>query len=174
MSGLSKQFETYLKRELKVSGKTLRNYRADLKHFLAWSKNHLVNQEIESLESLLPHFSGFLVAAYKTHHTENNVPQSTTNRRLSTLRNFGKFLKSSGITNNNPTQLVNNLKEEITLEGRLEKIVKEFARQLEKEDVSRVTRKNYLSDIKHFVSWLKQNQEFWAQNNSPKGEHAQN
>ena len=163
MNNLPKQFEVYLKETLGVSGKTLRNYRADLGHFLRWSKIHLESKEItiEDLESLLPHFSGYLVATYKTHHAQTGVPQSTTNRRLSTLRNFGKFLSASGITENNPTQLITNLKEELTLEQELEEVVREYAKNLEKENISAVTCKNYLSDVKHFVNWLKLNQEVW-------------
>lgn len=162
MTTLPKQFEIYLRQELTVSGKTLRNYRADLGHFLRWSKEHLASQgiAIEDLESLLPHFSGFLVASYRTHQVKNNIPQGTTNRRLSTLRNFGKFLKHTGIADYNPAQLITNLKEEPTLEQQLEETVSEYTKHLEKEKISKVTIKNYLSDVRHFVAWLSK-QEGW-------------
>lgn len=156
MSALHIQFESYLKNELKVSGKTLRNYRADLGHFLRWSKDHLGKKDlvVEDLESLLPHFSPYLVATYKTHHVQKGVPQATINRRLSTLRNFGKFLASSGHTKHNPAQLITNIKEELSHEEKLHGVVREFAKHLEKEGASRRTQINYLSDVRHLTAWL--------------------
>lgn len=156
MTALSLQFEIYLAKTLGVSGKTLRNYRADLGSFLRWSKEHLKKEGvvIEDLDSLLPHFSEYLVGTYRTHHVQTGVPQATTNRRLSTLRNFGKFLAHSGVIFDNPASLVTNLKQEATHEQRLDVLVKEFSNHLNSEGVSKVTSKNYLSDVRHFVAWL--------------------
>lgn len=147
MPALDKQFEEYLKLELRVSVKTLRNYRADLGHFLRWSK-------ARNLESLVPDFSLDLVASYKAHQTRAGVPKSSTNRRLSTLRNFGRFLAHLGIIVHNPATLVANLKVEPTQGERMQAVISEFAKQLEKDGASRTTQKNYLSDVRHFLAWL--------------------
>ncbi len=144
MNTLPKQFESYLKEESKVSGKTLRNYRSDLGHFLSWS-NHA--------EDIVPHFTGLLVANYKSYHIENKIPEGTTNRRLSTLRNFGKFLVKSGHLAENPAQLLNNL-----LKAPVKKstgsILGEFEVHLKEEGVSKATLKNYLSDVRQFLAWV--------------------
>lgn len=148
---LPKRFEEYLKTELKISGKTLRNYRSDLSHFLSWS-NHA--------EDIVPHFTGLLVANYKSHHIENKIPEGTTNRRLSTLRNFGKFLVKTGLIAENPAQLLNNLAKIETVEQKQISILEEFEAHLKDEGVSRVTLKNYLSDVRQFLAWIPNSKRF--------------
>jgi len=142
---LPNQFESYLKEELKVSGKTLRNYRSDIGHFLAWS-NHA--------EDIIPHFTGLLVANYKSYHIENKIPEGTTNRRLSTLRNFGKFLVKLSLIAENPANLLNNLSKIKTVEQTQRSILEEFEAHLKEEGVSSVTLKNYMSDVRQFLSWV--------------------
>lgn len=151
---LPKQFESYLKDELKVRGATLRNYRSDIGHFLSWTTLHLKAQGVDiENDNVVPHFTGLLVANYKTYHIENKIPEGTTNRRLSTLRNFGKFLVKSGLLTENPAQLLNNLsKDKAPLDS--EVILEEFETHLKEEGISRVTLKNYLSDIRQFLSWI--------------------
>lgn len=142
---LPRQFEEYLKTELKISGKTLRNYRADLRHFLTWS-NHI--------DDIIPHFTGLLVANYKSHHIENKIPEGTTNRRLSTLRNFGKFLVRTSLITESPAQLLNNLSKIETVEQKQMSILEEFEKHLKEEGVSKVTLKNYVSDVRQFLAWV--------------------
>lgn len=142
---LPKQFEEYLKAELKISGKTLRNYRADLRHFLTWSGHS---------DDIAPHFTGLFVANYKSHHIENKIPEGTTNRRLSTLRKFGKFLTQNGLITENPAQLLNNLSKIETVEEKQTSILEEFEAHLKEEGVSKATLKNYLSDIRQFLAWM--------------------
>ena len=149
MTTLPRQFEEYLKTEVKISGKTLRNYRSDIGHFLAWS-NHA--------EDIVPHFTGLLVANYKSHHIENKIPEGTTNRRLSTLRNFGKFLVKAGLITENPTQLLNNLSRIETVEQTQRSILEEFEAHLREESVSKATLKNYMSDVRQFLAWIPGNQ----------------
>lgn len=154
---LPNDFEIYLKQEHRISGKTLRNYRADLLHFTNWSTKHLCSQGIfaNSLDEILPHFSGQLVANYKGYHLETRVPESTINRRLSTLRNFGRFLDRSGKASN-PTGLISNVKIEMTWEEHSSFLLTEFEGHLKKEKVSKATLKNYLSDVKQFLAWIKE------------------
>lgn len=156
MSTLPKQFETYLKETLGVSGKTLRNYRADLGHFSRWAQTHLASQyfSVTDLEGLLPHFTGALIATYREHQVVSQVPQSTTNRRLSTLRNLSKFLVHAGFLQHNPAQLISNVKHEPSREEKIQAMVAEFAKHLEEEGVTRTTAKNYLSDVRHFLAWI--------------------
>lgn len=156
MTTLPTKFEEYLKTELQVSGKTLRNYRADLSHFLGWATLHLSSRgiNIQSPDSIIPHFTSFVVASYKGYHLENKIPESTTNRRLSTLRNFGRFLAKINLVSQNPTELVTNIKKTISPEEKINAIVHDFEKDLKKEGISSVTLKNYISDVRQFLLWV--------------------
>lgn len=155
MTNLPKKFESYLLESLKVSGKTLRNYRADLSHFFGWANLHLKTRgaNIENPDSIIPYLSAQLVAEYKGYHLENQIPESTTNRRLSTLRNFSRFLLFQGIISQDPTKIVSNVTRELEDEEKIGLLVNEFGKHLQKDGVSKVTLKNYISDIRHFLNW---------------------
>jgi site-specific recombinase XerD len=152
---LPKLFENYLKKRKKVSGKTLRNYRADLSHFLTWAFSFLNNEgkTVNNCDDLLPYFNSQLIASYKGAQLEKGIPQSTTNRRLSTLRNFGKFLTEDKYIEKNPTEIINNVKATLSWEKQVEVYMKDFSSHLEKEGVSQLTAKNYISDIRQFLIW---------------------
>lgn len=151
-------FEEYLAQNRKVSRKTLRNYRADLSHFTAWTVSNLQAQgiNVSNLEQILPYFSGQLVANYKGYHLDNQTPESTTNRRLSTLRNFSRFLQTSGIVKENSIELVSNVKQISSWDEQVGLITQEFGMFLSRQNVSKVTLKNYLSDVRQFLCWIPQ------------------
>lgn len=155
MITLPKRFENYLLESLCVSGKTLRNYRADLSHFSGWAILHLKSQgtTVEHFDSLIPHFSSQLIASYKGYHLENGIPESTINRRLSTLRNLARFLILEGLIQDDPTRIVSNLRKELADGEKITILIEDFKKHLEKESISRITLKNYISDIRHFLAW---------------------
>lgn len=155
MSELPKKFEVYLLETLGVSGKTLRNYRADLSHFFGWVSLHLKTRgvNIENPDGVVPHLSAQLVAEYKGYHLENQIPEGTINRRLSTLRNFSRFLLLQGMIGEDPTKIVSNIRHEPEGSEKIDLLVNEFKKHLEKDGVSKITLKNYISDIRHFLSW---------------------
>lgn len=153
---LSKKFEAHLRTTRGVSSKTLRNYRADLAHFTNWSKLHLQSQGygVSNLDDVFQYFSGQLVALYKGYHLENRIPEATTNRRLSTLRNFAKFLVSDGLIQENPMEAVSNLKQTQSWEENINGTIAKFESYLTQEGVSKITCKNYLSDVRQFLLWI--------------------
>lgn len=105
MPTLTINFEGYLVKTSEVSDKTLRNYRADLANFLNWSKSFLALRRIpldDSGETLIKNISPFLIKEYLRSLTLAKTPPATINRRLSTLRAFGKFLTKSGHLKDNP------------------------------------------------------------------------
>lgn len=155
---LLNQFEEHLLKNAHVSKKTLRNYRSDLSHFTNWATIHLspLGTKIESAEEILPHFSETLVKRYKVFHLETHIPTATLNRRLSTLRNFGRFLVQQNFVLQDPTITIENgqtAKIQETLEEKRIRLVSEFKQHLEKQGVSRSTMKNYLSDVSQFLDW---------------------
>ncbi len=153
---LPKLFENYLKKSKKVSGKTLRNYRADLSNFLSWAFAYLAKEgkTVTNCDDLLPYFNSQLIASYKGAQLEKGIPQSTTNRRLSTLRNFAKFLTSEKYISHNPTEIIGNVKSSLSWEQQVEIYIRDFSGHLEKEGVTQTTAKNYVSDIRQFLAWV--------------------
>lgn len=143
-----------------ASKKTQRNYRTDLHHFLNWvvltiptTTNHL----LASTAGLLAVITPELLENYKRLLVENHVPLSTVNRRLSSVRAFCRACQAYGWLNHNPAASLQNLTKEKTKESQLEKILELFRHDLKHEGASKVTIKNYASDVKQFLTWL-QNQ----------------
>ena len=96
------RFETYLHRHA-LSPATIRNYLADLRAFARW---HTARQSIR--DGLSP--ADF--RAYRAHLCNKTAHSpATVNRRLQSLRLFGRFLHETGQSADNPTrdiQLVRN------------------------------------------------------------------
>lgn len=158
MNNLTQQFEVYLLESKKVSVKTLRNYRADLNHFLRWASL--------SEQKIISSFSPSLVGRYKGFHLETQVPMSTTNRRLSTLRNFSRFLQDAGLVVDDPTEMLENLKEEKKDQISFESILSDFKKHLEEQKLSKSTLKNYVSDVRAFNNWLESQADLgWSRQN---------
>ncbi|MFZ5366525.1 MAG: site-specific integrase [Patescibacteria group bacterium] len=158
MSSLPNSFKTYLKLQ-GFSSITVRNYLSDLNHFLGWleltlrSRNLPVNDDEPQLMRL--YLKEEFILGYKSFLLANSLPLSTVNRRLSTLRTFGKFCLSQAWISENPTKQLSNVaikqsSNKITGE---EKILEEFRKHLEAEKTSSNTIKNYLSDIRAFLTW---------------------
>src|SRR3989344_5898239 len=155
---LTAQFEQYLITNKKVSVKTLRNYRADLKHFISWAQKHLEENGIKiiSPHHLVIHLSPSLVGKYKGANLETGVPYATTNRRLSTLRNFSRFLQVQGLKTEDPTEIIENLTKDKDTKLDIEKVVLEFKNHLEKQNLSKSTLKNYISDTRQFFACMQE------------------
>ncbi len=166
MANLPKLFKTYLKIK-GLSPVTIRNYSADLNHFLAWLELTLRSQNIALNRSLpeliISFFEPNYLTRYKKYLIQNRLPISTINRRLSTLRNFGSFCVSQAWLQKNPAEGISNMALEQTTNlphrqagGKewKEKILNSFKRSLEEEKASPITIKNYLSDIRSFLAWV--------------------
>lgn len=154
MSTLPRAFKTYLVVE-GYSPVTIRNYVSDLNHFLAWfelrlrGKNHFVYQD--EAENISSYFTPQTVEDYKDFLVNNNLPLSTTNRRLSTLRVFAKFCLLQNWIFKNPTKEVKN---QGVQTDQSKEILAKFEKTLKKESISANTIKSYLSDIGSFLTWL--------------------
>ena len=112
---LAQNFESYLLNS-EVSNVTLRNYRADLGNFLTWTQTFLARRGVTVLNdsSLVAQFSPFLIKEYVKSQTLENTPPATINRRLSSLRSFGKFLVGTGYLKDNPFSSFQNLPNPVT------------------------------------------------------------
>ena len=157
MSSLPRSFKTYLLLN-GASKNTVKNYLADFNHFLAWLELTLRGQNI-ALDRSVPeifinYFDRNYLAKYKSYLVQNQLPISTINRRLSTLRSFGNFCVSQAWLKENPAKKVTNVslrKKEVIKQ---QEILNKFKNHLEEEKSSPITIKNYLSDIRNFLTWV--------------------
>ena len=160
MSALPYNFESFLVRNSQVSDKTLRNYRADLAHFLNWAKSflNLKGISVDTDNQVVPHFSSYLIKEYIQSQTVLRTPPATINRRLSTVRAFGKYLVWSGYIKENPAATLTNLSNPKPQANNWSQeaatLLAEFETYLRMEGVSRATIKNYLSDVRQFLLYL--------------------
>lgn len=154
---LPKLFKIYLKTR-GVSKVTIKNYISDLTHFLAWMELFLRSQNLplfqNESEFLGRYFTQNLVERYK-NYLFSNLPLSTVNRRLSTLRTFARFCLRQAWITEDPTKNISNIAtERQSTRATKEKILEEFRKSLEKEKTSSNTIKNYLSDIRGFLIFV--------------------
>ena len=152
---LPELFKLYLQIQ-RSSTLTVKNYVIDVNHFLSWLaqktgiKHQIVGKAIFGL------FTIETIGEYKQNLLQDRTPLSTINRLLSALRKFGQFGLKQGWLTENPAEKVANatLKQDVRWETQDEKILENFQKHLEKEKASPLTIKNYLSDLRHFLSWL--------------------
>ena len=154
IDSVKKDFVKYLD-SLGLSPKTHKNYRSDLGNFLGWAikKIRSIGSYVQSLTDLVPFLSRDLAEEYKNSMIEETVPAKTVNRRLSTLRHLSRFLVEAQITDFDFTEGLENISFKIKKVVTENPAVTDFKSFLEKEKVSPNTVKNYLSDIKHFISF---------------------
>lgn len=155
LNKITKNFFEYLK-NLGVSKKTHKNYRSDISHFSGWLLLRLRHWGVmaQGLTDAIPFLDTKIALEYKTFLTGNGVAEKTINRRLSTLRHLAKFLTASQILDFDFMDGITNIPT-----GRpslIHPVIIKFEKHLEAEKISKNTIKNYLSDIKQFISWVEQ------------------
>lgn len=158
IDSLKKNFNKYLT-DLGISPESHKNYRSDISHFSGWLilKVRSFGSYIETLTQGVPFLSHDIALEYKNYMLENATPIKTANRRLSTLRHLSRFLVASQISDLDFMDGIENLGSFVnTKETKLSDhpSVNEFKLHLESQKISPNTVKNYLSDIKQFLSWL--------------------
>jgi len=152
---LPELFKNYLKIQ-KVSPITIKNYLADINHFFDWLEEKTgIRQQIAG-KATFGLFTQETLNEYKTDQLAEGTPLSTINRRLSALRKFGQFGRQQGWISENPAEKVANATLVQSAKSKVQSglILKDFEEHLEKEKVSPITIKNYLSDLRHFLGWL--------------------
>lgn len=144
---------------LNLSPKSHKNYRSDLNHFLAWAilKIRSYGPFIEDLTDTIPFLTQRLALGYKTFMTENNFPDKTINRRLSTLRHLSRFLVSTQVIDSDFMGEIENMTSVKKPKSKVDPIVNDFRAHLEAEKISANTIKNYVSDVRQFLTWLESN-----------------
>lgn len=159
LDSIKKDFIKYLD-QLGISPKTHKNYRSDLSHFTGWLilKVRSFGSYIESLTEAVPFLNSSIASEYKNYMVENGIASKTVNRRLSTLRHLSRFMVAAQVINLDFMDGIENITARIKKERTLSPVIDDFRSYLESEKVSPNTIKNYLSDIRQFLSWLESNQ----------------
>lgn len=152
------KFKLYLNTE-NISKGSARSYLSDSRHFLGWLvsfllEKHLIdiNSQNPGVKSLLEFVNEKLLEAYKNYQLEINVPVKTINRRFSSLRKFGSFCQIRLDLKKSKFDTLRNIsREEET--PKTNYLFDEFRLELWKNKAGKTTIKNYLSDVKQFISW---------------------
>jgi len=171
---LLNRFKIYLKTQ-KISVVTSKNYLADINQFLNWLyQKTKIHWQVAGLR-VFTLFTSETLKEYKKSLIDNQAPPATINRRLSSLRKFGQFGIKIGCLAENPAYKVANIQRDdwgsgtglfrrlagaqasvgnkLKLKEKRDLVLK-FKKSLEQEKASPLTVKNYLSDLRHFLSWL--------------------
>lgn len=161
---LIKVFKCFLDSE-KISKGSVRSYTSDVRHFLGWllfflKSNKILTNLSPTIEQsndgtiiLLKHVNQKVLISYKDYLLSNNTPLKTINRRFSSLRRFGQFCKSQGWLSLNPFEILRNFSQNQPFPEN-EYHLAEYRAHLWKNNSSKATIKNYLNDVKQFLSWV--------------------
>jgi site-specific recombinase XerD len=155
---ITKDFLNYLS-SLGISPKSFKNYKSDISHFTGWLifKAKTWGVLAETLTDTIPFLNQDLASQYKNYLLENKIAVKTVNRRLSTLRHLANFFIVSQILDFNFMEGIANLSSNPSFQkGKYQYLIQGFNDHLASQKASPNTIKNYLSDIKHFVSWLEE------------------
>ncbi len=149
---LEANFRTYLSAVINLKAVSIKNYLSDLRYFIGWYTKHAQHESfLTSLENL----NSEHIEAYKAYLLNNNLPTKTVNRRLSTVRMFGKYLISQNILSANPAQHIVNTGtkvKNVTSIDQSEVSLSEFAHFLSAKEYSAENISQAESDINEFLS----------------------
>jgi site-specific recombinase XerD len=127
----------------KPLAKTTRSqYLQDIQQFLAWFAQ-TYQQEFSAAE-----ITSGQIARYTR---QTNVSRSTRDRRCSSLRKFFTALQELGIIRNSPFCKQTPVRQEDRWD------LTKYVASLRSSNLSELTRKHYLLDIKQFCWWVEQN-----------------
>lgn len=146
---------------LLTSGKSkisIKNYKSDISHFLAWAvlKLKSFGTYAESFLEITPFINRDFFTNYKNFMIENGTKTKTINRRLSTLRGFSRYLASEQIIDLDFMEGIQNTGIGIPtkVQEKTQDIVEKFRESLTKNKKTKPnTVKNYISDVRSFLAW---------------------
>lgn len=122
-----------------ASEKTRKNYKSDLRKFFAFMSDRPFTPEA--------------LVNYQSQLTKD-VAIATRNRHLSTLRSFLQFCHSQGLIAN---FFYSSLLAALTIQKpdktSKEALLSSFEEYLQSEGASRSTIKNYVADVRQFLTW---------------------
>lgn len=157
MDTITDKFKTFLANS-GISKLSLKNYMSDLNNFASWliAYSTKIGAHANNFTEAIPFINEQTAAEYKTSLASSTTSKLTINRRLSTLRKFGKFLVEENILDANFTSNLENLSvssKKIKKQVRSKDDLSGFEEYLATQGVSKNTLKNYSADIRQFLAW---------------------
>lgn len=110
LSNLEALFKDFLI-TARISRISIKNYTCDIRHFLTWFMYARIDEKNETnhLDIFIDSISEAIIEDYIEYHNEDNLPASTINRRLSSLRKFFTFCSQREIVAINPMSNIRNV-----------------------------------------------------------------
>lgn len=145
------------------SSVTVKNYSSDLRHFIGWalfaSESQGQRIEGESFQGFIQFITPSLIADYKSYLLNNQTPQKTVSRRLSTMRKFCAFCISQGWLKENPTKHLANAPAAQPLHNveDIDNIVSAYRQSLATSMPDVTMRNQQYADVIEFVSIINSN-----------------
>ncbi len=119
-------FKNYLCAE-NIQAVSLKNYLSDIRYFFGWLT-------LSQAPDILSGLTQENMKAYRAYLESNQIPHSTSNRRLSTVRKFCKFCLGQNWITTDPTKYMQNMN---TLESsNTSKLVNNYKNFLSKKGLS--------------------------------------
>ena len=142
---LLEKFKSHLiSKKSKPSKVTIKNYLSDVRKFIQWFENQShtsFNPKKITIET---------INFYKTYLNSKEIPVNSIERYLSSLRRFFSFLMQENLIIINPFNQEIDSKKLIKNQPGLD----QFKIYLLSNNISKLTIKNYLMDIRQFLAWL--------------------
>lgn len=151
MTTLPQEFQSFLEGSKSLTDQSIKNYVSDINIFLDWLASNLQEPEITP-----SHITSASILSYRNELNNSRQPIAVKNRYLSSLRRFGHFLFVTKLSAVNPAAHLSNVDAAGTTTS-TKQILAAFKHDLNKQNLSPSTIKNYLSDVKQYLSWV-QNQ----------------
>jgi|GEM_PF-2329406 len=145
VAGVFLKFREYLKSS-GYSTPTVKNYLADLNHFLSWGKNQSIFKPAALTRVDIQLYAGYLKEAFKTK-------PSIISRRVSSLRKFLSWASKEGVVSTDLLAASRQTKEAAV--PFVDDIAASYRATLKERNLSAPTVKNYVADQRAFLLWLK-------------------
>ncbi|MCL5439031.1 MAG: site-specific integrase, partial [Patescibacteria group bacterium] len=141
------QFKQFLLDQKENTSKaTIKNYLADIRKFISWYQSKYQRQ----FES--QNISYLTIEEFKKDKAES-ASASSVDRYLSTLRKFFYYLKVKGLVSYTPFEIEKNNKQRQDSDPWH---IKDFKNNLYIYNASHLTIKNYIIDVKQFLTWAEE------------------
>ena len=147
MTTLPQEFQAYLSGSKSLTKQSIKNYVSDINIFLGWLASNLQEPQISPA-----HITSSSILSYRDELNNSRQPLAVKNRYLSSLRRFGHFLFTTKLCTTNPAVHLSNVDAAGTTTSN-HQILAAFKHDLNKQNLSPSTVKNYLSDIKQYLNW---------------------
>lgn len=141
-----------------ISNITLVNYLSDLKHFANWYESILKTNfdpediSVDILELYRKSKGGIINE--EMLDADSQLSDASIKRHMSSLRKFFHLVSSENTNFKNP---FDDARSKLSDKSKVLWRIEEFRSSLLKNNASKVTVKNYLSDINNFTRWYEEN-----------------